>query len=100
MAYDPADDTYLEYWSSSGSIVCRVICPLGPMVFVQFRTRDWEDFGNYTRVALFPEHLRPADPQSPGVAGWLEALAKETAAAQQSLANCRHRGGPSGNGSA
>src|SRR5262249_3045492 len=75
---------------------------LGPMVYVQFRTRDWDDFGyrdygNYARVALFPEHLRPADPGSPGVVGFTQAIAREVAA-QQQFANCRHHGGPSDHG--
>src|SRR6516165_8957862 len=83
MPYDPAQDTYLEYYSPSGAITCRVLGQLGPMLFCQFRTVDWgpayRDFGNYARIALFPEHLRPADPQSPGVVGFTQALAREVA---------------------
>src|SRR5262249_4653987 len=48
----------------------------------QFRTVDWpgyREFGNYARVALFPEHPRPADPQSPGVVNFAQAIASETA---------------------
>ena len=58
--------------------------------FVQFRTVDWpgyRDFSNYARVALFPEHLRPADPQSPGVMNWVQAIAREITAEQQHLLN-------------
>ena len=81
MLFSPAEDEFLEYYSPSGSVVCRVLYQLGPMVYVQFRTRDWDDFGyrdygNYARVALFPEHLRPADPSSPGVVGFTQALAR------------------------
>jgi len=99
----PVEDEYAEYFSGSGAITCRVLYQLGPMVYYQFRTQDWvafgyRDFGNYTRVALFSEHLRPADPQSPGVVGFAQALAREVAAQQQHLANCRHHGAPSENG--
>jgi len=97
MSYDPAQDTYLEYYSPSGAITCRVLGQLGPMLFCQFRTVDWgpayRDFGNYARIALFPEHLRPADPQSPGVVGFTQALAREVAA-QQHFAECRFRPSP------
>ena len=47
---------------------------------MQFRTKDWpgyRDFNNYARVALFPEHLRPADPQSPGVINFVQTLVSE-----------------------
>jgi hypothetical protein len=94
-------DEFLEYFSPAGAITCRVLYRTDHLVIVQFRTVDWpgyRDFGNYARVALFPEHLRPADPRSPGVVGFTQALAREVAA-QQHLANCRHHGAPSGNGS-
>jgi hypothetical protein len=64
------------------------------LTFVQFRTVDWpgyKDFSNYARVALFPEHLRPANPHSPGVTNFVQALASEAAAQQQHISNCRQR---------
>jgi hypothetical protein len=64
------------------------------LAFVQFRTVDWpgyKDFGNYAQLALFPEHLRPADPQSPGVVGFVQALVREATAQQQHLANRGHQ---------
>jgi hypothetical protein len=64
------------------------------LAFVQFRTVDWpgyKDFGNYARVALFSEHLRPADPQSPGVVNFVQAIATEAAAQHQQLSNCRRQ---------
>jgi hypothetical protein len=70
MPSSPAErDEYLEYYSGSGAITCKVLRQLGPVVLVQFRCRDWdrygyEDLGNYARAVLFPEHLRPADPSS------------------------------------
>jgi len=98
----PAErDEYAEYFSGSGAITCRVLYRTEQLAFVQFRTVDWpgyRDFGNYARVALFPGHLRPADPQSPGVVGFARALEREVAA-QQHFAECRHHAAPSGNGS-
>jgi hypothetical protein len=96
MASSPSEDEYLEYYSPSGSVVCRVLYQLGPMVFVQFRTWNWDDFGykefgNYARVALFPEHLRPADPLSPGVVGFVHALMREAAGQQQHGTQCRRQ---------
>ena len=71
MPSSPAErDKYAEYFSGSGAITCRVLYRTEQLAFVQFRTVDWpgsRDFGNYARVALFSEHLRPADPRSPGV---------------------------------
>ena len=102
MASPAERDEYAEYFCGSGAIACRVLYRTEELAFVQFRTVDWPgywDFGNYARVALFPEHLRPADPQSPGVVGFTQALAREVAVQQQHLANCRHHGAPSGNGS-
>jgi hypothetical protein len=89
MSSSPPEDEFLEYYSPSGSVY-----QLGPMVFVQFRTRDWDDFGyrefsNYARVALFPEHLRPADPQSPGVMNFVRAFEREAAIGQQHVSTCR-----------
>jgi hypothetical protein len=55
------------------------------------RSEGYKDFGNYARVALFPEHLRSADPQSPGVTNFVQALASEAVAQQQHLSNCRQR---------
>src|SRR5215471_17327189 len=101
MASPAERDEYAEYFSPSGAITCRVLYLTEQLVFVQFRTVDWpgyRDFGNYARVALFPEHLRPADPQSPGVMGFTQALAREVAA-QQQFAQCRHHGASSGVGS-
>src|SRR6516165_6333478 len=102
MASPAERDEFLEYFAPSGAITCRVLYRMEQLVFVQFRTVDWpgyRDFSNYARVALFSEHLRPADPQSPGVVGFTQALAREVAAQQQHLANCRHHGAPSENGS-
>jgi hypothetical protein len=102
MASPAERDEYAEYFSGSGAITCRVLYRTEQLIFVQFRTVDWpgyRDFGNYARVALFPEHLRPADPGSPGVVGFTQALAREVTAKQQHLAECRHHGAPSGNGS-
>ena len=84
MPSSPAErDEYAEYFSPSGAITCRVLYRSEQLAFVQFRTEDWpgyREFGYYARVALFPEHLRPADPHSPGVVGFAEAIAKEVAA--------------------
>src|SRR5215471_9213300 len=102
MPASPAErDEYAEYFCGSGAITCRVLYRTEQLAFVQFRTADWagyREYGNYVRTALFPEHLRPADPGSPGVVGFTQALVREDAL-QQQFANCRHRGGPSGNGS-
>jgi hypothetical protein len=46
-----------------GRITSRVLYRTEQLAFVQFRTVDWpgyRDFGNYARVALFP------DPSSTG----------------------------------
>lgn len=72
------------------------------MVYVQFRTRDWDDFGykdfgNYARVAIFPENLRPADPWSPGVVGFAPAISREVAAPQQHISNFRRQVNGQGN---
>ena len=99
MASPAERDEYVEYFSGSGAITCRVLYRTEQLAFVQFRTVDWpgcKDFGNYARVALFAEHLRPVDPQSPGVMNFVQAIAREVAAQQQHLANCRHHGAPSG----
>jgi len=64
------------------------------LAFVQFRTQDWpgyKDFGNYARVALFPEHLRPADPSAAGVVNFVQAIAKEVAAQQQHVSGSKHQ---------
>ena len=102
MPSSPAErDEYCEYFSGSGAITCRLLYRTEQLAFVQFRTVDWpgyKDFSNYTRVALFPEHLRPANPHSLGVTNFVQALAREVAA-QQQFAECRHHGAPSGNGS-
>ena len=69
MASPAERDEYVEYFCGSGAITRRVLYRSEQLVFVQFRTVDWpgyRDFGNYARVALFPEHLRPADPQVAG----------------------------------
>src|SRR5215471_15113735 len=95
MPSSPAErDEYAEYFCGTGVIACRVLYRTEQLAFVQFRTVDWpgyRDFGYYARVALFPEHLRPADPSSPGVVGFTQALAREVAA-QQQFAQCRHHG--------
>jgi hypothetical protein len=98
MPASPADrDEYVEYFSGSGAITCRVLCQLGPMVYCQFRTADWPGYrapGLYSRVALFPEHLRPADPSSPGVVAWVQMLERQRAAQEQHLADwTRQRNG-------
>jgi hypothetical protein len=87
MPSSPAErDEYAEYFSGSWAITCRVLYRSEQLVFVQFRTVDWgpayKDFSNYARVALFPEHLRPADPRSPGVMGFAQAVASEIPAQQ------------------
>jgi hypothetical protein len=95
MASSPAErDEYSEYFCGSGAIPCRVLYRTEQLVFVQFRTVDWpgyKDYSNYARVALFPEHLRPADPRSPSVVGFAQAIAREVAAQQQHVSNCRHQ---------
>jgi hypothetical protein len=95
MPSSPAErDEYLEYFSGSGAITCRVLCQLGPMVYCQFRTADWPGYrapGLYSRVALFPEHLRPADPGSPGVVAWVQMLERQRAVQEQQLADRRRR---------
>src|SRR5215469_558108 len=94
MASPAERDEYAEYFSGSGTIACRVLYRSEQLVFVQFRTVDWpgyRDFSSYARVALFPDHLRPADPSSPGVVNFAQAIAREVAA-QQQFANCRHHG--------
>jgi hypothetical protein len=95
MPASPAErDEYVEYFSGSGAITCRVLYRTEQLAFVQFRTVDWpgyKDFNNYARIALFPEHLRPANPHSPGVTNFVQALASEAAAQQQHLSNCRQR---------
>ena len=92
MPSSPAErDEYVEYFSGSGAITCRVLYRTEQLAFVQFRTVDWpgyREFGNYARVALYPEHLRPADPSSPGVMNWVQALAREVAATKH-FAKCR-----------
>jgi hypothetical protein len=80
-------DEYAEYFSESAAITCRVLYRTEQLTFVQFRTEDWpgyRDFSNYARVALFPEHVRPADPQSqerpgtdrPGESRWKRCRAR------------------------
>ena len=95
MPSSPAErDEYAEYFCGSGAITCRVLYRTEQLVFVVFRTVDWpgyRDFSNYARVALFPEHLRPADPKSEGVRNWVQVIAREVAAQQQHLANYRHQ---------
>jgi hypothetical protein len=83
MASPAERDEYCEYFGGFGAITCRVLYRTEQLVFVQFRTVDWlgyKDFSNYARVALFPEHLRPADAQSPGVVKFVQAIAREVAA--------------------
>jgi len=91
MCSSPAEsDEYAEYFSGSGAIPCRVLYRTEQLAFVVFRTAEWpgyRDFSNFVRVALYPEHLRPADPQSPGVMNWVQAIAREIAAEQQHLLN-------------
>src|SRR6516162_7180239 len=85
----------------NATYTCRVLYRTDQLTFVQFRTEDWpgyRDFSNYVRVALFPEHLRPADPQSPGVTNFVQAIAREVAAQQQHLLNRRHPAHGQGNG--
>jgi hypothetical protein len=96
MPSSPAErDEYCEYFCGSGALTCRVLYRTEQLAFVQFRTVDWpgyKDFGNYARVALFHEHLRPADPQSPGVMNFVRELERETAAQQQQHASgCKHQ---------
>jgi hypothetical protein len=61
MLSSPAErDEYVEYFSESGAITCRVLYRTEQLAFVQFRTVDWpsyKDFINYARVALFHERL-------------------------------------------
>ena len=99
MASPAERDEFLEYFAPSGAITCRVLYRMEQLVFVQFRTVDWpgyRDFSNYARVALLSEHLRPADPRSPGVMNFVQAIAREIAAQQRYLSDRRHHGAPSG----
>ena len=95
MLSSPSENEFAEYCSQSGvAIACLVIGRTEQLTFVKFRTADWEGyngFSNYATTALFPEHLRPADPQSPGVVNFAQALASEVAAKQQHLSNCRRQ---------
>ena len=90
----PAENEFAEYYSPSGvAIACRVLYRTGQPAFVQFRTVDWagyNGFANYVTTAVFIEHLRPADPSSPGVRRFVQALEKEAATQREHLANCRH----------
>jgi hypothetical protein len=96
MPSSPSENEFAEYCSQSGvAIASLVIGRTEQLTFVKFRTADWEGyngFSNYATTALFPEHLRPADPRSPGVVGFVQALASEVAAQQQHLTNCRPQG--------
>ena len=81
---------YCEYFSGSGAITCLVVRRTAELCIVRFRTADWgpayDGFSIYATAGIFPEHLRPADPQSPGVRNFVQALAREVAAS-----NCRQR---------
>ena len=57
MPSSPAEtDEYVEYFSGSGAITCRVLYRTEQLAFVQVPTVDWPGF----KVALFSDHLRPA----------------------------------------
>jgi hypothetical protein len=90
MPSSPAErDEFCEYFCGSGAITCRVLYRTEQLAFVQLRTVDWpgyKDFSNYARVALFHEHLRPANLQSPGVRNFVQALVRELAAQQSANA--------------
>jgi hypothetical protein len=100
MSSSPAERyEYAEYFSPSGAIACLVLYRTEQLTFVKFRTVDWkgyDGFSIYATTAIFPEHLRPADPHSPGVMNFAQALEKETAAQQQYFSNCRRRGNGQG----
>jgi hypothetical protein len=86
---------FCEYFSGSQAITCLVVCRSAQLCFVRFRTADWgpdyPGYGLYSTVGLFAEHLRPADPQSPGVLSFAQALAAEAATQQQHAFNCRRQ---------
>jgi hypothetical protein len=95
MPSSPSENEFAEYCSQSGvAIACLVIGRTEQLTFVKFRTADWEGydgFSNYATTALFPEHLRPANLQSPGVRNFVQALASEAAAQQHHLSDRRHQ---------
>jgi hypothetical protein len=66
------------YCCQSASIPGLLLYTAGELAFVQFETRNWagyDGFSNYVTAAIFPEHLQPADPHSPGVTNFVQALA-------------------------
>jgi hypothetical protein len=96
MPSSPAErDEFCEYFSGSGAITCMVVRRTAQLCFVRFRTADWgpgyDGFSVYVTAAIFNEHLRPANPHSPGVTNFVQALASEAAAQQQHHSNCRQR---------
>jgi hypothetical protein len=100
MLSSPSENEFAEYCSQSGvAIACLVIGRTEQLTFVKFRTADWEGydgFSNYATTALFSEHLRPADPQSPGVMNFVRALEREATIRQQHVSGCKHQ--PNGQG--
>jgi hypothetical protein len=81
---------YCEYFSGSGVIACLVLYRNEQLTFVRFRTADWQGYNglsNYATTVIFNEHLQPADPHSPGVMNFVQALASEAALQQK----CRDR---------
>lgn len=90
---------FCEYFSGSGAMTCLVVRRTAELCLVRFRTADWgsiyDGFSFYGTTVLFPEHLRPADPTSPGVRHFVEALTLEQATRQryaaEAAANCKHQ---------
>jgi hypothetical protein len=71
---------YCEYFSGSGAITCLVVRRTAQLCIVRFRTADcgtaYNGFSNYVTAAIFAEHLPPADPQSPGVLNFVQAIGR------------------------
>jgi hypothetical protein len=95
MPSSPSENQFAEYCSHSGvAIACLVIGRTEQLIFVKFRTADWEGydgFSNYATTALFPEHLRPVDPESQSFRNFVQALEREAAAQRQHLSDRRHQ---------
>ena len=56
--------TPVEYCYGASFVPCRVLYAVGELCFCRFETARWPGytgFANYVTVAVFPEHLRPAE---------------------------------------
>src|SRR5262245_40542160 len=87
---------YAEYFSGSGAIICLVVRRTAGLCIVRFRTIDWgpayEGFSVYATTAIFNEHLRPGNPQSPGVVNFVQALERESVGQQRKhVSACKHQ---------